>query len=164
MIEYRSLYVRSAKQDIIYRGYLPRVSLVNEVYHSAREIISDLIEIKVDVILCITATERVTQLMRAIVQLSTPFEANQLLNQTKWWFASRLDNKRGETPFPDSYTATEDRREIINHFSSTMMKTLLNAILRTYIRLPSSSSIMSPTNCAIPQNVHQLKKTRTFIR
>ena len=164
MTEYRLLYVRSAKQDIIYRAYLPRVSLLNELHHSAREIISDLTEIKVDVILCITSTERVTQLMRTIVRLGTPFETNLLLNQTKWWFASRLDNKRGETPFPESYTATEDRREIISHFSSSMMKTLLNAILRTYIRLPISSSIMSPTNCAIPQNAHQLQKTHTFIR
>lgn len=165
MTEYRLLYTRSAKQDIIYRAYLPRVSVGNsDVQNFTRRILSDLIEIKIDVILCIMSTERESQFMRTIIQLSTDAEADLLLNQTKWWFASRLDEKRDNTYYPKVYSANEDRRRLFSHFSSSIMKILVNAIMRTYSRLPISSSIMGPTKCATPQSVHQLRKTDTFIQ
>ena len=164
MTEYRLLYVRLAKQDIIYRAYLPRVSVLNDLHHFTRRIISDLTEINIDVILCIMSTVRESQFMRAIIQLSTNSEANLLLNQTKWWFASRLDEKRNNTYYPKVYSANEDRRRLFSHFSSSIMKILVNAIMKTYIRLPISSFMMGPTKCATPQNAHQLRKTHTFIQ
>ena len=164
MTEYRLLYVRQAKQDIIYRAYVPSVSLVSDLHPSIRRIISDLVEVKVDVILCVMSTERVTQFMRAIVNLSTPWESNHLLNHSKWWFASRLDDRRNSTYYPKVYSANEDRDRLFSHFSSSIMKILLNAILRTYIRLPMSSSMMSPAKCAARQSAHQLQRTQTFIR
>jgi hypothetical protein len=164
MTEYRFSYLRIAKQHIIYQAQIPRVSDLYELHHSARKIISDLTRINIDLILCILSTERESQFIRLIKRLSTNSESNILLNQTKWWFASRLDDIRNMTYFPKIYTANEDRRRLLSHFSVTVMKILLNAILKAYIRLPLSSFFMSPTSCGIQQNTYQLQKTQMFIQ
>jgi hypothetical protein len=164
MVEYRLSYLRITKQHIIYQAHIPRVSNLYNLHRSARKIISDLTKINIDLILCVMSTERESQFIRLIKQLGTIYESNLLLNKTKWWFASRLDDIRNATYFPKIYTANEDRRRLLSHFSSTVMKILLNAILRTYIRLPISSLFMSPMTCAVQQNKYQLKKTQMFIQ
>jgi hypothetical protein len=164
MTEYRLSYLRLSKQHIIYQAYIPRVSNLYNLHYSARKIISDLTKINIDLILCVMSTERESQFIRLIKRLSTNFESNLLLNQTKWWFTSRLDDIRNATYFPKIYTANEDRRRLLSHFSITSMKILINAILKTYIRLPISSLFISPTSCAIPQNRYQLEKTQMFIQ
>ena len=164
MLEYRFTYLRIAKQHIIYQAQLPRVSDQYELHHSARKIITDLTRINIDLILCVLSTERESQFIRLIKRLSTDSERHILLNQTKWWFASRLDDIRNTTYFPKIYTANEDRRRLLSHFSITVMKILLNAILKAYTRLPLSSAFMSPMSCGIQQNTYQLQRTQMFIQ
>ena len=164
MIEYRLAYLRLAKQHIIYRAHLPRVSLLFNLRPTARQIITDLTELNIDVILCVMSTERELQFVRLIKEFSTLSETNLLLNKTSWWFASRLGEIRNLTYFPKIYTANEDRRRLLSHFSSSNMKILLNAVIRTYIRLPISSLFIGTTNCAIQQTMHQLRKTHMFIK
>jgi len=163
MVEYRLSYLRIAKQHIIYQAHLPRVSLLFDLRHTARKIITDLTELNIDAILCVMSTERELQFIRLIKELGTVSETNLLLNKTSWWFASRLGEIRNLTYFPKIYTANVDRRRLLSHFSSSSMKILLNAVIRTYIRLPISSLFIGATNCAIQQSVHQLRKTRMFI-
>jgi hypothetical protein len=163
MVEYRLSYLRVAKQHIIYQAHLPRVSLLFDLRHTARKIITDLTEINIDAILCVMSTERELQFIRLIKDLGTVSETNLLLNKTSWWFASRLGEIRNLTYFPKIYTANVDRRRLLSHFSSSSMKILLNAVIRTYIRLPISSLSIGATNCAIQQTVHQLRKTHMFI-
>ncbi len=164
MIEYRLSYLRLAKQHIIYHAHIPRISLLYDLHHQARKIISDLTQLNIDLILCVMSSERELQFLRLIKKFSTETEINFLLNQTSWWFASRLGEIRHLTYFPKIYTANEDRRRLFSHFSSSSMKIVLNAILRTYIRLPISSLFMGTTNCAMQQNIHQLGKTHMFIK
>ncbi|CAF4544094.1 unnamed protein product, partial [Rotaria magnacalcarata] len=66
--------------------------------------------------------------------------------------------------FPKIFTASEDRRRTLSNFSSTSMKILLNAVIKTYIRLPNTSTISSlligsPT-CDSRPNQQQLRKTQ----
>jgi len=164
MIEYRFSYLRLAKQQIIYQAYIPRISLLYDLHYRARKIISDLTKLNIDLILCIMSTERELQFVRLIKYFSTVSETNLLLNKTSWWFASRIDEIRNLTYFPKIYTANEDRRKLLSQFSSSSMKILLNAVLRTYIRLPISSFFMGTTNCAVQQNIQQLTKTHMFIK
>lgn len=164
MIEYRFSYLRLAKQHIIYRAHIPRISLQYDLHHKAKRIITDLTELNIDLILCIMSTEREVQFIRLIKELSTVTESDILLNKTSWWFASRLGETRNLTYFPKIYTANEDRRRVISHFSSLAMKILLNATLTTYIRLPISSLHIGTNNCSIQQNIHELEKTHTFIK
>jgi hypothetical protein len=164
MVEYRLSYLRIAKQHIIYQAHLPRVSLLFDLRHTARKIITDLTELSIDAILCVMSTERELQFIRLIKELGTVSETNLLLNKTSWWFASRLGEIRNLTYFPKIYTANVDRRRLLSHFSSSSMKILLNAVIRTYIRLPISSLFIGSTNCAIQQSGHQLRKTHMFIQ
>jgi hypothetical protein len=126
--------------------------------------ITDLTELSIDAILCVMSTERELQFIRLIKELGTVSETNLLLNKTSWWFASRLGEIRNLTYFPKIYTANVDRRRLLSHFSSSSMKILLNAVIRTYIRLPISSLFIGSTNCAIQQSGHQLRKTHMFIQ
>jgi hypothetical protein len=164
MLEYRFSYLRLAKQHIIYRAHIPRISLLYNLHHQAREIITDLTKLNIDLILCIMSTERELQFIHLIKDLSTITEKNFLLNKTSWWFASRLGEIRNLTYFPKTYTAKEDRRRLFSHFSSLSLKMLLNATLRTYIRLPISSLFIGRTSCSIQQNIQQLEKTSMFIK
>jgi hypothetical protein len=164
MIEYRLSYLRVAKQHIIYRAHLPRVSLLFHLRPTARKIITDLTELNTDVILCVMSTERELQFVRLIEEFGTISETNLLLNKTSWWFASRIGEIRNLTYIPKIYTANEDRRRLLSHFSSSKMKILLNAVIRTYIRLPISSLFIGTSNCASQQTIHQLRKTQTFIK
>ncbi|CAF1103549.1 unnamed protein product [Adineta steineri] len=164
MIEYRISYLRIAKQHIIYRAHLPRISYLINLRHTTRKIIRDLTHINIDLILCIMSTERELQFLRFIEQYSTVSERNILLNKTSWWFASRLGEIRNLTYFPKIYTANADRRKLFGYFSNSSMKMLFNAVIRTYTRLPVSSSFIGTTNCAIQQTIHQLKKTHMFIK
>ncbi|CAF2992186.1 unnamed protein product [Rotaria sp. Silwood2] len=164
MVEYRLSYLRLAKQHIIYRAHLPRISLLYDLHHRARKIISDLKQLNIDLILCMMSTERELQFIRLIKEFNISSEMNFLLNKTSWWFASRLGEIRNLTYFPKIYTANEDRQRLLGQFSSSSMKILLNAIIRTYIRLPISSFFIGTTNCASQHNMHQLTKTHMFIK
>jgi len=164
MIEYRFTYLQLAKQHIIYRAHIPRISLLYDLHYQAKKIISDLVKLNIDLIFCIMSTEREVQFIRLIKELSTETEINLLLNKTSWWFASRLGEIRNLTYFPKIYTANEDRRRLLSQFSSSTTKILLNSIIKTYIRLPISSLFMGTSNCAIQQNIHQLEKTNMFIK
>jgi hypothetical protein len=168
MIEYRLSYLRLAKQHIVYRAQLPRISLSHEFRRTARTIIYDLTKVDIDLIFCVMSTERELQFIRLIKEIGSLSISQLLLNRTSWWFASRLGETHGSNYFPKIFTASEDRRRTLSHFSSTTMKILLNAVLRTYIRLPNTSSVSSlfigPTSCDIQLNVHQLRKTHMFIK
>jgi hypothetical protein len=168
MVEYRLSYLRFAKQDIIYRAHLPRISLTHELRRTARVIIYDLAQIDIDLILCIMSTEREFQFVRLIKELGSPAIAQLLLNRTSWWFASRLGETNVFNYFPKIFTASEDRRRTLSQFSSTTMKILSNAVIRTYIRLPNISTISSlfigSTTCDMRSNIHQLRKTHMFIK
>jgi hypothetical protein len=163
MTEYRLSYLRLAKQYIIYRAHLPRISLLYNLPSRARKIITDLTKINIDLILCIMSTEREAQFIRLIKEYSTPSELDFLVNKTSWWFASRLNDIRNATYFPKIYTAKEDRRRLLSHFSSSIIKILFNAVIKTYIRLPISSLFIGTTDCAIHQNIYELKRTLMFI-
>lgn len=164
MIEYRFSYLRLAKQHIIYRAHIPRISLLYDLHHKAKKIINDLINLNIDLIFCIMSTEREVQFIRLIKELSTITESDLLLNRTSWWFASRLGEIRNLTYFPKIYTANEDRKRLFSHFSNLAMKILLNATITTYIRLPSSSLSIGTNNCSTQQNIHELEKTHMFIK
>jgi hypothetical protein len=164
MTEYRLSYLRIAKQHVIYRAHLPRVSATSTLHRTARKIIVDLTHLQVDLILCIMSTERELQLVRLIKDFSSPLVSDLLLNRTSWWFASRLGENRSGNQFPKIYTANEDRRYLLSHFASTSMKILLNAVLRTYIRLPVSSAVFGTTSCISQSSVSQLTRTRLFIQ
>jgi hypothetical protein len=168
MVEYRLSYLRLAKQNIVYRAQLPRVSLSHELHRTARIIIHDLTQIDIDLILCIMSTERELQFIRLIKELGSLSITQLLLNRTSWWFASRLGETHGLNYFPKIFTASEDRRRTLSHFSSTSMKILLNAVLRTYISLSNISTISSlligPTTCDMQLNLYQLTKTHMFIK
>ena len=166
MVEYRFSYLRLAKQHIIYRAHLPRVSLTDELRRSARIIIHELLQLNVDLIFCMMSTERELQFVRLIKELGSLWPSQFLLNRTSWWFASRLGETHGLNYFPKIFTASEDRRRTLSHFSSTSMKMLLNAVLKTYLRIPptSTSALIGPTNCDMPLHGEQLRRTQMFIR
>lgn len=168
MVEFRLSYLRLAKQHIVYRAQLPRISLSYEFRRTARTIINDLLRIDVDLILCIMSTERETQFVRLIKEIGSPSISQLLLNRTSWWFASRLDEAHGLNYFPKIFTASEDRRRTLSQFSSISVNILLIAILKTYIRLPNvpiiSSSFIGPSTCDMRWNAHQLRKTQAFIK
>ncbi|CAF3909015.1 unnamed protein product, partial [Rotaria sordida] len=167
MVEFRLSYLRLAKQHVVYRAQLPRISLSNEFRRTARTIITDLTQINIDLILCIMSTERETQFVRLIKEFGSLPIIQLLLNRTSWWFASRLDETHDFNYLPRIFTASEDRRRTLSNFSSTSMKILLNAVLKTYIHLPNlstkSSLLIGPSSCDRQLNVYQLKKTHTFI-
>lgn len=164
MLEYRLSYLQLAKQHIVYRAHLPRVSLSYDLHQRARKIIYDLTKLNIDLILCIMSTERELQLIRLIKELNKSSDMNLLLNKTSWWFASRLGEVHNLAYFPTIYTANEDRRRLLGQFSSSSIKILLSAVIKTYIRLPPSSLSIGTTNCALQQSAHQLVKTRMFIQ
>ncbi|CAF0771859.1 unnamed protein product [Rotaria sordida] len=168
MVEFRLSYLRLAKQHVVYRAQLPRISLSNEFRRTARTIITDLTQINIDLILCIMSTERETQFVRLIKEFGSLPIIQLLLNRTSWWFASRLDETHDFNYLPRIFTASEDRRRTLSNFSSTSMKILLNAVLKTYIHLPNlstkSSLLIGPSSCDRQLNVYQLKKTHTFIK
>jgi hypothetical protein len=164
MIEYRLAYLRLSKQHIVYRAHIPRASSTAEIRQTARQLIDDLIDQQLDLILCILSTERESQLIRFIKDLSSSTISHRLLNRTNWWFASRLGDIRHASFFPRIYTANEDRRRLLSHFSSSSMKILFNAIVRTYIRLPMSSFVFGSTSCHSQPTMHQLSKTHMFIQ
>ena len=165
MVEYRLTYLRLSKQHIVYRAQLPRVSLAHELRRSARTIIADLVRIDIDLIFCVLSTDRELQLVRLVKELGSTSVNQLLLNRTSWWFASRLGESHGFNYFPKIFTASEDRRRTLSHFSVTSMKILLNAVLRTYIRLPHlPTSSIGPANCATQLHGHQLRKTQMFIQ
>ncbi|CAF0746785.1 unnamed protein product [Rotaria sp. Silwood1] len=168
MVEFRLSYLRLAKQHIIYRAQLPRISLSNEFRRTARTIIYDLTQIDIDLILCVMSTERETQFVRLIKEFGSLSIIQLLLNRTSWWFASRLDETHDFNYLPKTFTASEDRRRTLSNFSSTSMKILLNAVLKTYIHLPNlsttSSLFIGPSTCDSRLNVHQSKKTAMFIK
>jgi len=66
MVEYRLAYLHVAKQHIIYRAQLPRVSLSDELRRTARTIVYDLIQLDIDLILCVMSTERQLQFVHLI--------------------------------------------------------------------------------------------------
>ena len=161
MIEYRLTYLCLAKQDIIYRAHVPRswnFSL------TTRKIIGDLRNLEVDLILCLMSSEREIEFLRLIDRLSTKSERNFLLNRTSWWFASRIGEIRNLSFSPMIFTATEDRRRMVNHFTRSNIKILLMVILRTYIRVPYSSLLIGSTNCQQRKSIDQLAKTNLFIQ
>jgi hypothetical protein len=80
MVEYRLSYLRLAKQHIIYKAQLPRISLSNELRRTARTIIYDLTKLDMDLILCIMSTERELQFVRLIKELGSS-SISQLLLQ-----------------------------------------------------------------------------------
>lgn len=164
MVEYRLSYLRLAKQHIVYRAHLPRISLFYDFRHKARKILTDLKELNIDLILCVMSTERELQFIRLVKKLNATSDINFLLNKTSWWFASRLGEIRNSTYFPKIYTASEDRRRLLGQFAISSMKILLNAVIRTYIRLPMSSSSIGATNCMSQQSRNQLRKTDMFIK
>ena len=164
MTEYRLSYLRIAKQHIIYRAHLPRVSATSELRRTARKVIFDLAHLQLDLILCIMSTERELQLVRLIKDFHSQAISDLLLNRTSWWFASRLGENRSGNHFPKIYTASEDRRYLLSHFASTSVKILFTAVLRTYIRLPISSAVFGSTSCTSQSSVHQLSRTRLFMQ
>ena len=164
MTEYRLSYLRIAKQHIIYRAHLPRVSATSTLHRTARRIIFDLVHLQLDLILCIMSTERELQFVRLIKDSTSPSVTDLLLNRTSWWFASRLGENRSGNHFPKIYTANEDRRYLLSHFASSSMKILLGAVLRTYIRLPISSVVFGTTSCTSQSSLQQLTRTRLFIQ
>jgi hypothetical protein len=168
MVEYRLSYLRLAKQNIIYQAQLPRISLSNVLRRTARTIIYDLTKLDIDLILCIMSTEREIQFVRLIRELGSSSITQLLLNRTSWWFTSRLDETYELSYFPKIFTASEDRRRMVTQFASTGVKILLNAILKTYIRLSNTStlttSFIGPATCDIRLNVFQLRKTHMFIK
>ena len=71
MVEYRLSYLRLAKQFIIYRAHIPRISLLYNLSSRAKKIISDLTKLHIDLILCIMSTEREIQFVRLIRELGS---------------------------------------------------------------------------------------------
>ncbi|UJR14140.1 hypothetical protein I4U23_001134 [Adineta vaga] len=164
MVEYRLTYLRLAKQHIIYQAHLPRISLLFNFRQTTRKILTDLSELEIDLILCIMSTERELQFLRFIEEFGSNFEIKVLLYNTSWWFASQIDEIRNLSYVPKTHTEHTDRRKLFSFFSNSSMKILLNAVVRTYIRLPISSSFIGTTNCAIQQSENQLEKTQMFIK
>ena len=168
MVEYRFAYLRLAKQHIVYRAQLPRVSLSRELRRTARTIIHDLTQMNIDLIFCILSTEREFQFVRLVKESGSSYISQLLLNRTSWWFASRLGETHGLNYFPKIFTASEDRRRTLSHFSSTSMKMLLNAVLRTYLRLPNvstaSATLIGPPRCDSLSTGDQLRRTHMFIK
>ena len=164
MIEYRFAYLPLAKQHIIYRAHLPRVSRVYELRRAARKIILDLAELQIDLVLCLMSTEREIQFVRLINEIGSVSVTQLLLNRTSWWFASGLGEFRTQNYMPKIYTANEDRRRLLGQFSISTMRILLNAVLRTYNGLPVSFAHIGSTNCARRSTAEQLTRTNMFIR
>jgi hypothetical protein len=168
MVEYRFSYLRLAKQHIVYRAQLPRISSSDELRRTARIIIYELLQRNIDLIFCMMSTERELHFVRLIKEFGSSWSSQMLLNRTSWWFASRLGEKHGLSYFPKIFTASEDRRRTLSHFSSTSMKMLLNAVIRTYIRLSNISTLSSlwigPKNCDSQLSGEQLRKTHVFIK
>ena len=164
MIEYRFAYLSLAKQFIVYRAHLPRVSRVYELRRSARKIIADLAELQIDLVLCLLSTEREIHLVRLIKEVGSVSITQLLLNRTSWWFASGLGEFRTESYMPKIYTANEDRRRLLGQFSMSTMRILLNAVLRTYNSLPVSFEQIGSTNCTRQSTAAQLTRTNMFIR
>ena len=92
MVEYRFTYLRVAKQHIVYRAQLPRVSLTDEFRRTARTIIYDLIQLDIDLIMCVMSTERQLRFVHFIKESSSLSVANFLFNRTSWWFTSSFDD------------------------------------------------------------------------
>jgi hypothetical protein len=168
MVEYRLAYLRLAKQHIIYRAQLPRVSLTDELRRTARTIIYDLIQLDIDLILCVMSTERQLQFVHLIKESGSLSVAHFLFNRTSWWFASSFDETHGLNNYLKIYTFSKERQRTLSDFLSGSMKVLLNAVLKTYIRLTNISTIstllIGPTTCDMRLNVHQLRKTHMFIK
>lgn len=164
MIEYRLSYLRIAQQHIVYRAHLPRISLASKLHRSMEQMIGELTSLKVDLILCLMSSERELQLLSFIQNLSSPTISDLLLNRTSWWFASRLGDNRSHIVTPMTYTASEDRRRLFSNFSSSSMKLFLNAVLRTYIRLPISSARVGSKNCRSEATEEQLRRTQIFVQ
>ena len=164
MIEYRLSYLRVAKQHIVYRAHLPRISLASQLHRSTEKMIGELTSLKIDLILCLMATERELQLLNFIRNLNSPTISDLLLNRTSWWFASRLGDNQSHIVKPMTYTASEDRRRAYSSFSSSSIKLLLNAVLRTYIRLPISSVRVGSKNCLSEATEEQLRRTQIFVQ
>jgi hypothetical protein len=168
MVEYRLTYLRLAKQHIVYQAQLPRISLSHEFRRTARVIIYDLTQIDIDLILCIMSSERELQFIRLIREVGSLSITQLLLNRTSWWFASPLGETYDFNYFPKIYTASADRRRTLTHFSITSMRILLNAVLKTYIRLQTvptiSTLLIGPTTCDIQLNGYELRKTQMFIK
>lgn len=164
MIEYRLSYLRVAKQHIVYQAYLPRVSFGSPVHPSIKTMIDELTNLNIDLILCLLSTDRQLQLLSVIRNLTSPAVSDLLLNRTNWWFASRLGENRSQIVTPMTYTASEDRRRLFSHFSILSMKFLLNTVLRTYIRLPLSTTRFGSKDCLSDGTVEQIERTRIFVQ
>ena len=168
MVEYRLSYLRLAKQYIIYRAHLPRISLSYELHRAARIIIYDLTQIDTDLILCFLSTERQLQFIRLIKEYGSVSTVQLLLNRTSWWFASRMTETYGFNYFPKIYTASADRSRTLSHLPSIGIKTVLNAVVKTYIRVSNISVISSlfigPSTCSRPLDGAHLRKTQAFIK
>lgn len=169
MLEYRLTYLKIAKQFIVYRAQLPRISVNQDFQKAARTIVIELTEANVDLIFCIMSTSRQTQFINSIKQLKSP-QINQLLfNETSWWFASRISDAHDVGFLPRILTVTEDRQRAYTHFSIINIKIILNSILKTYNRLcnlypGNSSSLIGPQACDRLNNDEQMKKTQMFIK
>ena len=174
MVEYRLSYLRLARQHIVYRAQLPRVSLSDELRRSARTIIYDLIQTDFDLILCVMSTERQLLFVHLIKETGSSAITNLLFNRTSWWFTSSFDETHGVNNYLKTYTFSKERQRTINEFLSGSLKVLLNAVVKTYLRLlntttttvPTSPapSTIGPTRCDTPMNVEQLRKTHMFIK
>lgn len=170
MVEYRLSYLRLARQHIVYRAQLPRVSLSDELRRSARTIIYDLIQTDFDLILCVMSTERQLLFVDLIKETGSLAITNLLFNRTSWWFTSSFDETHGVNNYLKTYTFSKERQRTINEFLSGSLKVLLNAVVKTYLRLlntttiPTSSSTIGPTRCDTRMTIEQLRKTHTFIK
>ncbi|CAF0912043.1 unnamed protein product [Adineta ricciae] len=168
MVEYRLSYLRLAKQYIIYRAHLPRISLSYELHRAARVIIYDLTQIDTDLILCLMSTERQLQFLRLIKDYGSVSTVQLLLNRTSWWFASRMNEPFALHYFPKVHTASADRSRTLSHFPSTSIKLVLNAVVKTYVRVTNisylSSLFIGPSTCDSPLEGSQLKKTQIYIK
>lgn len=166
MVEYRLSYLRLARQHIVYRAQLPRVSLADELRRSARTIIYDLIQTDFDLILCVMSTERQLQFVHLIKETGSVAITNLLFNRTSWWFTSSFDETHGVNNYLKTYTFSKERQRTINEFLSGSLKVLLNAVVKTYLRLlnTTTTSTIGPTRCDTRMNVEQLRKTHAFIR
>lgn len=168
MVEYRLSYLRLAKQHIVYRAQLPRVSLSDELRRTARTIIYDLIQHDIDLILCIMSTERQLQFVHLIKETGSIAVANLLFNRTSWWFASSFDETHGLNNYLKIYTFSKERHRTLNEFLSGSLKVLMNAVVKTYLRLLNTTTIstswIGPTSCDTRMNVQQLRKTHLFIK
>ncbi|UJR33028.1 hypothetical protein I4U23_020487 [Adineta vaga] len=91
-----------------------------------------------------------------------------LLNRTSWWFASRMTEPYGFFYLPKIHTAIADRSRTLSHFPTASMKIVINAIIKTYIRVTNiphmSSLFIGPPTCDNLLDGSRLKKTQIFIK